>query len=76
MENSGKSPSRKKFLLWATAILSSVSIVKFLPGKKKKKNETITMLSQDGTLVEIDKRLLASATSKITDKELQNWIKK
>ena len=32
------------------------------------------MLTQDGKLVEIDKKLLASSGKKISNKELQNWI--
>ncbi len=34
------------------------------------------MLTQDGKLVEIDKKLLVSPGKKITDKELQQWVKK
>jgi hypothetical protein len=34
------------------------------------------MLTQDGRLVEIDKKLLVSPGKKITDKELQQWVKK
>ncbi|MFI5132420.1 MAG: hypothetical protein ACHQFX_20625 [Chitinophagales bacterium] len=71
--------SRKKFLIWSAAILSSLTILKLIPGKKGKKNtstnETVKMLSQDGKLVEIDKRLLASSAAKISNEELQQWIK-
>jgi hypothetical protein len=34
------------------------------------------MLTQDGHLVEIDAALLASNTKKVSDKELQNWVKR
>ena len=37
---------------------------------------TVKMLTQDGSLVEIDKKLLASSGKKISNKELQEWIKK
>jgi len=34
------------------------------------------MLTRDGKLVEIDASLLAVNKKKISDKELQNWVKK
>ena len=69
-----KSQSRKKFLMWGAAALSSVTVLRFF-GTKKKKSETVKMLAQDGTLVEIDKEHLVSIQKKITDSELQHWIK-
>jgi hypothetical protein len=36
----------------------------------------VKMLTQDGSLVEIDKKLLASSGKKISNEELQQWIKK
>jgi hypothetical protein len=73
-------PSRKKFLLWGAAILSTVTVLKFLPGGKKKKtaqpSETIKMLGQDGKLVEIDKNLFASSGKKISNEDLQKWVKR
>ena len=79
MSNFQKTTSRKKFLLWTTATLSSLSALKFLSGTKKKeeKNEsnTVRMLTQDGKLVEIDKELVIHSAKKISDKELQDWVK-
>ena len=53
---------------------------KFIPGRKKNKehgtNETVKLLGQDGKLVEIDKRLLTSSVGKVSNEELQQWIKK
>lgn len=34
------------------------------------------MLTQDGKLVEIDKKLLVSSGKKISDAELKKWVKK
>jgi hypothetical protein len=48
----------------------------FIRIPKKKKSETVKMLTQDGKLVEIDKKLLASPGKKISDIELQQWVKK
>jgi hypothetical protein len=76
MQEFQKSQSRKKFLKWSAAVLSSVTVLRFFGGIKKKKAETVKMLTQDGTLVEIDKQHLVSAREKISDKELQQWIKK
>ncbi len=68
-----KRNSRKKFLLWATAAISSFAAFKIF--RTEKKRDTVRMLSQDGKLVEIDRSLLAGG-KKISDKELQQWIKK
>ena len=76
MEQTTKAPSRKKFLIWGTAILSSFTLFKFWNGSKKNNTETIKMLTQDGRLVEIDKKLVVSSGKKITADELQNWVKK
>jgi hypothetical protein len=80
MTENTKAPSRKKFLLWGAALLSSFTVFKFISGNKKKPNEpaneTVKMLTQDGKLVEIDKKLLASSGKKISDEELQKWVKK
>ena len=69
-------PSRKKFLLWTTAVLSSVTLFKFLPAKKTKKIDTVKMLTEDGTLVEIDRdKIPGSKRKNITDPQLKGWIK-
>ncbi len=78
MQQPKQTNSRKKFLLWGSAILSSLAIFKLFPrGSKLQRgtaNETVKMLTRDGRLVEIDKRLLASPGKKISDKELREWI--
>ena len=74
MQEIKKIQSRKKFLVWGAAALSSVTVFRFF-GTKKKKAETVKMLAQDGTLVEIDKEHLVSIQKKITDSELQHWVK-
>jgi len=76
MEQLQKNPNRKKFLLWGAAVLSSFTVLNFFSGSKQKKNETVKMLTQDGKLVEIDKKLLASSGNKISNQELQKWVKK
>ena len=76
MQEAQPSTSRKKFLLWSATILSSATLFRFNNVPKKKKNKTVKMLTQDGKLVEIDRKLLVSPGKKITDKELQQWVKK
>lgn len=80
MEQPQKAPTRKKILLWGAAILSTLTVLKFIPGSKKEQNEpvkeTVKMLTRDGRLVEVDKKLLASSGKKISNEELQKWIKK
>lgn len=76
MQESKQNPSRKKFLLWSAVVLGSVTVFKFFAGNGKKKTDTVTMLTQDGKLVEIDKKLLVSSGKKISNDDLQLWIKK
>lgn len=76
MEKNQNVRSRKKFLLWSAAALSSVTVLRFARRVRMKKPETVKMLSQDGRLVEINKELIAPIEKKkITDAELQHWIK-
>jgi hypothetical protein len=82
MEQLQKTPPRKKFLLWGAALLSGITISKYFVTAKKSaaiscgKKTTVKMLTQDGSLVEVDKQILASTGKKITNEEMQQWIKK
>ena len=80
MEQQQQTNARKKFLLWGATLLTALPLLKFFPPIKNKKNdsrdETVKMFSQDGKLVEIDKRLFVSSGKKITNEELKKWIKK
>jgi hypothetical protein len=80
-------PSRRKFV-WGLGILSVITAFGSftrLPiyGKKNRllnnpgaKGKTVKMLTQDGRLVEIDQSFLAAKGKKVSDAELQHWIKK
>ena len=82
-----KTTSRRKFL-WLFSILSafaavaSSSSLHFLGkihsnfGKPGNKKRTVKMLTQDGRLVEVDESLLTVNRKKVTNAELQQWIKK
>ena len=77
MQETKPTPSRKKFILLSAAALCSATILKLIPTVKKKEEKlTVKMLTQDGSLVEIDQDLLYASAKKISDKELQKWIKK
>jgi len=75
MEQKQNPAARKKFLLWSLGILSSLTALKLISPLKNKKKNTVKMLTQEGKLVEVDRNLLASNNKKITDKELQQWVK-
>jgi len=77
MQQSNKFSSRKKFLLWSTAAISSVTILKFITGSKKKETERVKMLTADGKLVEVEKTVYnkAAAGKKASNKEIYDWMK-
>jgi hypothetical protein len=83
MENEKKTPSRRKFVL-GLGLLSLLAAIG-IPVYKKRiiqscgpldKKKTVKMLTQDGKLVEIDVEKLTGQKKKITDTELQSWVKK
>jgi hypothetical protein len=81
MEQLQKTPTRKKILLWGAALLSSLTVLRFIPGSKKEKkgtgNTTVKMLTQDGKLVEVDvEKLACGKRKKINDEQLKNWVSK
>lgn len=77
MDQNTKTSSRKKFLLWGATLLSAITVFKFIPKKETPKNPTVKMLSQDGTLVEIDiEKLIHGRVNKINDEQLKNWVTK
>lgn len=79
MQQSQKVYSRKKILLQAAAFFAGLPLVGFFSFRHRKKNktndETIILLSEDGRLVSISKKLLTSPGKKINNEELQQWIK-
>ena len=76
MNNEIKQQSRRKFLRWGLASAAVFSAFKFLQPSAKKETKTVKMLSEDGKLVEVDIASIPSSRKKITNAELQNWIKK
>ena len=76
METGKKMLSRKTFVRWSAGLLGLFAVAGVWFGQKRKKKSTVKMLTQDGRLVEIDAALLEKKGRKITDAELQSWVKK
>jgi hypothetical protein len=80
-------PSRRKFV-WGVGILSTFAAIaaatglpffgkrNTVPLKAEGKNRTVKMLTEDGRLVEIDEALITLGKKKISNTELQQWVKK
>ncbi len=83
MQEQDKISTRKKFIVWGAAVLTSLTAFKLFSISKKpvlsqeeKKSATVKMLSQDGKLVEVDiEKLYCGKRKKISDAELKQWVK-
>jgi len=76
--------SRRKFV-WGLGIFSAFAAVAATTGlpfftkrsaKTGSKPKTVKMLTEDGRLVEVNQSLLMAKGKKVTNAELQHWIKK
>jgi len=77
---------RRKVLRWSglgsVVLLSGFSFRKLFSSKKDiiacapPESQKIKMLTQDGTLVEVDAAKLIGKSKKITDDQLKNWVNK
>ena len=76
--------SRRKFV-WGlgifsafTAIAATTGLPFFIkkPTRAGSKPKTIKMLTEDGRLVEVNQSMLTAKGKKVTNAELQHWIKK
>ena len=76
--------TRRK-LLASLGALSLFPLLKLSPFTKKKDliscapetvSQKVKMLTQDGVLVEVDMSKIKGNKQKITNKELQSWVKK
>lgn len=70
-----KHGTRRKFITWGVASAAVLAAVRFITPSRKKP-VTVKMLTEEGKLVEVDIAALPSEKKKITNRELQNWIKK
>lgn len=77
MNTEKKNQGRRKFIAWGVASAALFTAIKYvMPGKSKPETKTVKMLTEDGKLVEVDIAALPEKKKKITNGELQNWIKK
>jgi len=80
MQQPDKISSRKKFLIWGGAVLTSLTAFKIFGSSKNvssEKSATVKMLGQDGKLVEVEAdKLYCGKRKKITDEQLKKWVKK
>ena len=76
MASQEKNQTRRKFISWGIASAALLAAVKFISPAAPPKKGTVKMLGQDGKLVEVDIAALPSKKKKITNGELQTWIKK
>ena len=76
IENENKPVSRKKFVLWTLGILSALATVKYLFRPTRRNKTTVTMLTQDGKLVEVELSRLSRKKTKIKDAEIHTWVKR
>jgi hypothetical protein len=78
MSKQNKTETRRRFVLRALNIMGALAAANFLfVARKKRKGITVKMLSQDGKLVEVDITKLPQQRkqTRITNAELQQWIK-
>ena len=61
--------------IFKSGLFSKKNAVVSCPPPAEKK-ETMKVLSQDGKLVEVDVSKIVRSQGKISDKDLQNWVKK
>jgi formylmethanofuran dehydrogenase subunit A len=79
MTNSSNLTGRKKFIKWGLGLISSFTILKMVTPagvKQEAMPKAVKMLDENGNLVEVMQSTINRAGKKITDKQLQNWIKK
>lgn len=77
MENKKKDLTRKKFLFWGLGISSVFVLPSFLRfTKKPTPPKMVKMLTQDGKLVEVEIQKISGTKTKISNKDIHNWIAK
>jgi hypothetical protein len=76
--------SRRKFV-WGLGIFSAFAAIAATTGlpffakrsaKIASKKNIVKMLTEDGRLVEVDAAMISAKKKKVTNAELQHWIKK
>jgi hypothetical protein len=80
MTDNSKKSFIKKSILGVAGIVLSFSFFRKVSSKSdsiKNDNDTVKMLSEDGQLIEIDKKVLEKMNKRLISKEeLQSWVKR
>ena len=82
MLEENKVSSRKKFLGWSAALLTTFTALKIFNRQDKKQGPSnsgggVKMLTQDGRLVEVDSgKIYCGKQKKVTDEQLKTWVHK
>lgn len=77
MDNKNKIQTRKRFIGLGISTAALFTAFRFFIPEKKKKQETIKMLTRDGVLVEVRAdKVFTGSSRKINDEQLKNWVKK
>ncbi len=66
--------SRKKFIWLGVSIMAVFTSLRYLVKPSSRQPQKIKMLSQDGTLVEVDANLLKGKKTKIADEAIHTWV--
>ena len=65
--------SRRNFIFKTIGAGAAVALTGWFGFKRKKKIDTVKMLTQDGRLVEIDKSMIRSC-GKINEEDIHTWV--
>lgn len=71
-----KTISRNKFILWGTAILAGIGLIKLTRNVGNKSEGKQKYLTQDGTLVEVEDRHVEEPGVKIMTPYIKDWVKR
>jgi hypothetical protein len=67
----------KTTLLSIAGLFASFTFFRKIVAEPDKKRDTVKMLAEDGSLIEIDAEVFAAMQKKkATDKDVQDWVKK
>ena len=69
-----KAYSRRKFLLTGTLAIGSVAVVRKFWLHKSRNKATVKFLTQDGQVVEVNKKHLPGKSKSVTKDQLVKWI--
>jgi hypothetical protein len=74
--------SRRTFIFKSIGVTAAAAFAGWVGFSKNKRDlnhgekDTVRMLTQDGKLVEVDRKYVTASLKKINDDELKQWVKK